>query len=152
MLDNECLYLSINRYSETAEVFSKSVGHVFEEELASIRHRQKIQGLVLSGHLSEAITLTHKLFPNILERNPNLLFALKIREFIEMISSVNRVGRSKDTSVETRHLAEEKVAPMSVHLSMAVDNPVAADNRTFNNNGYVTYKNNGSTNEEAMGK
>ena len=143
MLDNECLYSSINRYSETAEVFSKSVGHVFEEELASIRHRQKIQGLVLSGHLSEAITLTHKLFPNILERNPNLLFALKIREFIEMISSVNRVGRSKDI----RHLAEEKVAPMSVHLSMAVDNPVAD-----NNNGYVTYKNNGSTNEEAMGK
>lgn len=36
-------YLVHQGYSETAEVFSKSVGHVFEEELASIRHRQSKQ-------------------------------------------------------------------------------------------------------------
>ncbi len=33
-------YLVHNGYSETAEAFAKSVGYVFEEELASIRNRQ----------------------------------------------------------------------------------------------------------------
>ena len=33
-------YLVHQGYSSTAEAFAKSVGHVFEEELASIRNRQ----------------------------------------------------------------------------------------------------------------
>ena len=33
-------YLVHHGYSATAEAFAKSVGHVFEEELASIRNRQ----------------------------------------------------------------------------------------------------------------
>lgn len=33
-------YLVHHGYSSTAEAFAKSVGHVFEEELASIRNRQ----------------------------------------------------------------------------------------------------------------
>ncbi len=37
-------YLVHQGYSNTAEVFSKSVGHVFEEELASIRNRQSKAG------------------------------------------------------------------------------------------------------------
>ena len=49
----------------------------------------EIQKQVLNGQLSEAIELTYQLFPGILERNPNLLFALKVRQFIEMIYSVN---------------------------------------------------------------
>ena len=35
-------YLVHHGYSSTAEAFAKSVGHVFEEELASIRNRQSI--------------------------------------------------------------------------------------------------------------
>ena len=48
-----------------------------------------IQKLVLNGNLGEAIDLTYQLFPGILERNSNLLFALKVRQFIEMINSSN---------------------------------------------------------------
>jgi hypothetical protein len=36
-------YLVHHGYSSTAEAFAKSVGHVFEEELASIRNRQSIK-------------------------------------------------------------------------------------------------------------
>lgn len=35
-------YLVHHGYSSTAEAFAKSVGHVFEEELASIRNRQSL--------------------------------------------------------------------------------------------------------------
>lgn len=88
-------YLVHHGYSATAEAFTKSVGHVFEEELASIRNRQRIQNSVLSGRIAEAIQLTYQLFPGILEKNSNLLFALKVRQFIEMINDVNSWDREK---------------------------------------------------------
>lgn len=91
-------YLVHHGYSSTAEAFAKSVGHVFEEELASIRNRQRIQKLVLNGSLGEAIDLTYQLFPGILERNSNLLFALKVRQFIEMINNSNNNELSATSS------------------------------------------------------
>lgn len=96
-------YLVHHGYSATAEAFTKSVGHVFEEELASIRNRQRIQNSVLTGRINEAIELTYQLFPGILEKNSNLLFALKVRQFIEMINDVNSPVRNKfceDTAMD----------------------------------------------------
>lgn len=81
-------YLAHHGYSATAEAFAKSVGHIFEEELASIRNRQRIQKALLNGCIGEAVELTRQLFPGILEKNPNLLFALKIRQFIEMVNGI----------------------------------------------------------------
>lgn len=37
----------------------------------------EIQKLVLSGRMGEAIDTTQQLYPNLLERNPDLLFMLK---------------------------------------------------------------------------
>lgn len=108
-------YLVHQGYSSTAEVFSKSVGSVFDEELDSIRNRQKIQGLVLNGQLGEAIELTLKLFPGVLEQNPNILFALKIREFIEMISNANKASNTTTDSPKTVESSiESKILPMSM--------------------------------------
>ena len=45
-----------------------------------------IQRLVLAGRLGEAIELTDQLYPRLLERNANLLFMLKCRQFIEIVS------------------------------------------------------------------
>ena len=42
--------------------------------------------------MAEAIELTYQLFPGILERNVNLLFALKVRQFIEMINIAHTNG------------------------------------------------------------
>lgn len=89
-------YLVHHGYSATAEAFTKSVGHVFEEELASIRNRQRIQKSVLNGKIEESIELTYQLFPGILERNPNLLFALKVRQFIEMINNATSSESAKN--------------------------------------------------------
>ena len=42
--------------------------------------------LVLAGRMGEAIETTSKLYPGLLERNQNLLFLLKCRQFVEMVN------------------------------------------------------------------
>lgn len=46
----------------------------------------EILKLVLAGRMGEAIELTSRLYPGLLERDPNLLFALKCRQFVEMVN------------------------------------------------------------------
>ena len=66
------------QFSSTAEAFNRSTGQKIDEDLASIRNRQNIQRLVLSGKIGEAIGLTEKLYPGLLETNPTLQFTLKV--------------------------------------------------------------------------
>uniref|UniRef100_A0A7N8YK79 RAN binding protein 9 n=1 Tax=Mastacembelus armatus TaxID=205130 RepID=A0A7N8YK79_9TELE len=82
-------YLVHHSYCATAEAFAKSTNQAVHEELASIKNRQKIQKLVLSGRMGEAIETTQQLYPNLLERNPDLLFMLKVRQFIEMVNGTD---------------------------------------------------------------
>lgn len=78
-------YLVHHGYCATAEAFAKSTGQSFTEETASIKNRQRIQKLGLAGRIGEAIETTQTLYPGLLERNPNLLFLLKCRQFVEMV-------------------------------------------------------------------
>uniref|UniRef100_A0A671L6F8 Ran-binding protein 9-like n=1 Tax=Sinocyclocheilus anshuiensis TaxID=1608454 RepID=A0A671L6F8_9TELE len=82
-------YLVHHSYCATAEVFAKSTDQAVHEELASIKNRQKIQKLVLSGRMGEAIETTQQLYPSLLELNPDLLFMLKVRQFIEMVNGTD---------------------------------------------------------------
>lgn len=41
---------------------------------------------MLSGRMGEAIEMTQTLYPGLLERDQNLLFVLKCRQFVEMVS------------------------------------------------------------------
>ena len=161
-------YLVHHGYSSTAEAFAKSVGHVFEEELASIRNRQRIQRSVLNGNLEESIELTYQLFPGILERNKNLLFALKVRQFIEMINNAhsengnsnngNSVAEDSNTSINSTDNSI-KLNSSDCSTNMVVDGnaelkqqqPTTKKNGFNFDNGYVTYKNE-NAHEEAMGK
>jgi len=79
-------WLLQNSYPNTADAFTRSTKIECKENLQRIQQRNQIQQLVLSGHISEAIRLTNRLCPNLLQNNPNLLFALKCRQFIELIS------------------------------------------------------------------
>uniref|UniRef100_T1IZ84 Ran-binding protein 9 n=1 Tax=Strigamia maritima TaxID=126957 RepID=T1IZ84_STRMM len=82
-------YLVHHGYCATAEAFARSTGQAFEEELASIKNRQKIQKLMLAGRMGEAIDTTQKLYPGLLARNMNLLFMLKCRQFVEMVNGTD---------------------------------------------------------------
>lgn len=79
-------YLVHHGYCATAECFAKNSGQSIKEELPSIRNRQRIQKLILAGRISEAIETTQSLYPSLLDRNPNLFFQLKCRQFIEMVN------------------------------------------------------------------
>ena len=78
-------WLIHNGYCSTAEVFSAATRQPFTENVQDIRRRHRIQKLVLAGRIGEAISQTEHLYPHVLEESPNLMFALKCRQFIEMI-------------------------------------------------------------------
>ncbi|XP_078544114.1 ran-binding protein 9 isoform X1 [Lissotriton helveticus] len=82
-------YLVHHGYCATAEAFARSTDQTVQEELASIKNRQRIQKLVLAGRMGEAIETTQQLYPTLLERNPNLFFTLKVRQFIEMVNGTD---------------------------------------------------------------
>ncbi|MEE6464919.1 hypothetical protein FKM82_006404 [Ascaphus truei] len=82
-------YLVHHGYCSTAEAFAKSTDQTVQEELASITNRQRIQKLVLAGRMGEAIETTQQLYPSLLEKDPNLFFTLKVRQFIEMVNGTD---------------------------------------------------------------
>ncbi|XP_071054407.1 ran-binding protein 9 isoform X2 [Onthophagus taurus] len=79
-------YLVHHGYSNTAEAFAHITGQTFSEDIGSIKNRQRILKLVLAGRMGEAIDKTTRLYPGLLERNQNLLFMLKCRQFVEMVN------------------------------------------------------------------
>uniref|UniRef100_A0A8B9FEP9 Ran-binding protein 10 n=1 Tax=Amazona collaria TaxID=241587 RepID=A0A8B9FEP9_9PSIT len=78
-------YLVHHGYSSTATAFARVTDTTIQEEQNSIKNRQRIQKLVLAGRVGEAIEATQQLCPGLLEHNPNLLFMLKCRQFVEMV-------------------------------------------------------------------
>ena len=45
--------------------------------------------LVLAGRMGEAITMTQQIYPGLLERDLNLMFTLKSRQFVEMVNGTD---------------------------------------------------------------
>ncbi|KAK7114787.1 ran-binding protein 9-like isoform X3 [Littorina saxatilis] len=97
-------YLIHHGYCSTAEAFCKATTQPIDEDITSIKHRQRIQKLVLAGRMGEAIELTQQLYPGLLERNPNLLFMLKCRQFVEMVNgSDSEVRGPNSRSPRSQH-------------------------------------------------
>lgn len=106
-------YLVHQGFCATAEAFISQTDQSFEEEIASIKNRQsnynltsykyfkkyiinnlliivtEILKLVSTGRMGEAIEMTNKLYPGLLETNRNLLFKLKCRQFVEMVNGTD---------------------------------------------------------------
>ncbi|KAF7491769.1 Ran-binding protein 9 [Sarcoptes scabiei] len=78
-------WLIHNGYCSTAQIFSEYTRIPFVENAQNIRQRLKIQQLVLGGKIGEAIQTTNRLYPTLLKNDPDLLFALKCRQFIEFV-------------------------------------------------------------------
>ncbi|CAH0549996.1 unnamed protein product [Brassicogethes aeneus] len=79
-------YLIHHGYCNTAEAFAQITDQPFQEDVLSIKNRQKILKLVLAGRMGEAIERTGRVYPGLLENNQNLLFMLKCRQFVEMVN------------------------------------------------------------------
>ncbi|KAJ6221325.1 hypothetical protein RDWZM_007137 [Blomia tropicalis] len=78
-------WLIHNGYCSTAQVFSESTQMPFKENIQNIKQRLKIQQFVLNGKIGDAIALTNRLYPTVLRDNPDLLFSLKCRQFVEFV-------------------------------------------------------------------
>ncbi|XP_055343672.1 ran-binding protein 9-like isoform X2 [Paramacrobiotus metropolitanus] len=116
-------YLVHNGYYSAAESFAKSTGIEIKEQITSMSNRQTIQKLILDGKISEAIALTQDLYPGLLEKNPNLLFRLKVRQFIEMVTGCDP-GHASDSVTSThssglskslRHSRTPSPNPRDIH-------------------------------------
>ncbi|XP_066569655.1 ran-binding protein 10 [Amia ocellicauda] len=90
-------YLVHHGYCATATAFARATETMIQEEQASIKNRQRIQKLVLAGRVGEAIEATQQLYPGLLEHNPNLLFMLKCRQFVEMVNGTDSEVRCFST-------------------------------------------------------
>lgn len=103
-------WLLENSYPETADAFTRHAKIECKENLQRVHQRNRIQKLVLNGKISEAIRLTNRLCPNLLQNEPSLLFALKCRQFIELIGG-----------------AENEYQPSNINLSSS-DYVTASEN------------------------
>ncbi|CAF0744826.1 unnamed protein product [Rotaria sordida] len=90
-------YLVHYGYCATAEQFNKNAESVYADELNSMRNRQLIQHLILDGRTTDAIDKTRELFPTLLN-DKNLLFVLKVRQFIEMVNGTESEIRKTSIS------------------------------------------------------
>ncbi|KAJ0029575.1 hypothetical protein NQD34_004572 [Periophthalmus magnuspinnatus] len=82
-------YLVHHGYYATATAFARATQTTIQEDQSSIKNRQRIQKLVLAGRVGEAIEDTQQLYPGLLDHNPNLLFMLKCRQFVEMVNGTD---------------------------------------------------------------
>ncbi|XP_055531855.1 ran-binding protein 9 isoform X1 [Wyeomyia smithii] len=136
-------YLVHHGYSSTADMFVRTTGQSLQEDMVSIKNRQKIIKLVLSGRMGQAIEQTVHLYPGLLESNQNLLFMLKCRQFIEMVNGSDfDLGGSTHTSpVQTSVIQSTK----SFQNGNTVI-PDSADNQGFSKNNVLS--NNGTCIED----
>lgn len=88
----------------------------------------EILKLVLAGRMGEAIELTSRLYPGLLERDPNLLFALKCRQFVEMVngsdseitqnSNINQTSVIQSTKAYTKSSVNSNIEEMNMNNAM----------------------------------
>ncbi|KAI9561190.1 hypothetical protein GHT06_012146 [Daphnia sinensis] len=88
-------YLMHQGYYSTAESLARSTGEELgEDEVPSIKSRQRIQDLISSGRLEEAIDTTLACYPTLLDSHPNLFFLLKVHHFVELVGTLNNSSLS----------------------------------------------------------
>ena len=94
----------------------------------------ELQRLVLAGCMGEAIATTQRLYPTLLQQNPNLEFMLKCRQFVEMVSGTEseiRPPRSSRSRSGSRHaspaMSPHRDTPTSSSSHLSISSPLATD-------------------------
>lgn len=138
-------YLVHHGYSSTADTFARTTGQSLQEDMASIKNRQKIIKLVLSGRMGQAIEQTVRLYPGLLESNQNLLFMLKCRQFIEMVNGsdfdllcmpqLQGSGSSRTSPVQTSVIQSTKSYQNGNAVPDGGDNQGLSKSNVLSNNG-----------------
>nr|XP_014431489.2 ran-binding protein 10 [Pelodiscus sinensis] len=131
-------YLVHHGYCATATAFARVTETTIQEEQTSIKNRQRIQKLVLAGRVGEAIEATQQLYPGLLEHNPNLLFLLMCRQFVEMVNGTDsevrcfsaRSPKSQDSYPASPSLSPRHCSSNSHIHSTGADSPSCSNGVT----------------------
>ncbi|XP_015242695.1 PREDICTED: ran-binding protein 10-like, partial [Cyprinodon variegatus] len=155
-------YLVHHGYCATATAFARATETTIQEDQLSIKNRQRIQKLVLAGRVGEAIEATQQLYPGLLERNPNLLFMLKCRQFVEMVNGTDsevccltvRSPKSQDSypgspSLSPRHAASSTHIHSTGADSPTCSNGVATPNKAKIHSSSIKYPSASSSNSSS---
>eukprot|EP01120_Amphizonella_sp_Union-15-10_P006599 TRINITY_DN2144_c0_g1_i1.p1 TRINITY_DN2144_c0_g1~~TRINITY_DN2144_c0_g1_i1.p1 ORF type:complete len:337 (+),score=71.78 TRINITY_DN2144_c0_g1_i1:69-1079(+) len=80
-------YLLHFGYEETLVTFEKTcdMKQIDNPKYFSLSNRKKIRELILSGDISSAIELTHKLYDGLLNKEKQIYFQLHCQQFVEMV-------------------------------------------------------------------
>ncbi|XP_041853036.1 ran-binding protein 10 [Melanotaenia boesemani] len=145
-------YLVHHGYCATATAFARATETMIQEDQMSIKNRQRIQKLVLAGRVGEAIEATQQLYPGLLERNPNLLFMLKCRQFVEMVNGTDsevrcltvRSPKSQDSypgspSLSPRHATSNTRLHSGGADSPTCSNGVTPPSKSKSHSGSIKY-------------
>uniref|UniRef100_A0A6I8PJT8 RAN binding protein 10 n=1 Tax=Ornithorhynchus anatinus TaxID=9258 RepID=A0A6I8PJT8_ORNAN len=132
-------YLVHHGYCATATAFARITETTIQEEQTSIKNRQRIQKLVLAGRVGEAIEATQQLYPGLLDHNPNLLFMLKCRQFVEMVNGTDsevrcfsaRSPKSQDSYPGSPSLSPRLGSSNSHIHSTGTDSPSCSNGLTL---------------------
>ncbi|KAI9726653.1 MAG: hypothetical protein M1834_008966 [Cirrosporium novae-zelandiae] len=118
-------FLSHDGYVETARAFTEevraeakalnksevSVDKYFkDEDDVDAIHRQQIRSAILEGDIDKALKYTDTYYKTVLQENPDILFRLRCRKFIEMLRKCSEVqSASGNSSIQTsRHSSHQK--------------------------------------------
>lgn len=132
-------WLIHNGYCSTAQIFSEYTKIPFVENIQNIKQRLKIQQLVLSGKIGEAIRTTNRLYPTVLQNDQNLLFALKCRQFIEFVCgnedyiSCSTNGNDCNGNSEIKMDLDENPEELQNSNSVVVNNNSNVDDKHHEN-------------------
>jgi len=126
-------FLAHDGYVETAKAFAEEIQKEKESLSNAIPssaaeperddtdavHRQRIRRAILSGEIDRALECTHAQFPTVLAQNPDIVFRLKCRKWVELIS--------KTTEMNTRKPLNERKASNGFGRTSATDDDFAQD-------------------------
>lgn len=81
----------------------------------------EIQKLVLAGKLGEAIKTVKQLYPGLLEKNRNLLFMLRVRQFIEMVNGTDTDVELESVNTSSPQPTTTQQTPLNTSKSSSPD-------------------------------
>lgn len=83
--------------NEDLELPTSSLHH---PETADARPRQQIRQAILRGDIDTALDVTQEHFPMVSSRFPQVIFQLKCRKFVELVSKAAEMGKTMNTDVK----------------------------------------------------
>ncbi|ETI19918.1 hypothetical protein G647_08933 [Cladophialophora carrionii CBS 160.54] len=138
-------FLGHDGYVETAKAFAEetrrekqSLSNVLPANTPTVAgqddtdavHRQRIRRAILSGDIDQALEITHAHFPTVLAENPDIVFRLKCRKWIELISKTTDLNTRKPPARNDRRPSNGVDKPHSVDDDLAHDMELDPDNHT----------------------